>query len=148
MDENESEKIAKEYLNKLGWKPKRTQAYDYGTGFPDFMCSNGRFVEVKTTNASNGINISFKQFKKIKELNESNLETFLLLIAGDGIYLFSVKYYKREKMKIKLTKMQKKYNSLVGKKIKCPFCNYEWYTTSKLLYACCPSCIKKIKLKS
>ena len=29
-------------------------------------------------------------------------------------------------------------------KIKCPFCGYEWETSSKLKYVSCPSCLKKV----
>jgi len=30
-------------------------------------------------------------------------------------------------------------------KIKCPKCNYEWETNSKLIFVTCPSCRLKIK---
>ena len=32
-------------------------------------------------------------------------------------------------------------------KIKCK-CGYEWETKSKLNYVSCPSCLKKVKIKS
>ena len=29
-------------------------------------------------------------------------------------------------------------------KLKCPYCGYEWETSSKLVYVSCPSCLKKV----
>ena len=32
-------------------------------------------------------------------------------------------------------------------KIKCPKCNYEWNTETKLMQVTCPNCQLKVKLK-
>ena len=29
--------------------------------------------------------------------------------------------------------------------MKCPKCNYEWETKSKLMYVCCPNCRTKVE---
>jgi ribosomal protein S27E len=29
-------------------------------------------------------------------------------------------------------------------KLKCPYCNYEWETSSTHVYVSCPSCLRKI----
>ena len=29
------------------------------------------------------------------------------------------------------------------KKLKCPNCKYEWETKSKMIFVCCPCCMKK-----
>ena len=28
---------------------------------------------------------------------------------------------------------------------KCPFCGYEWKTKSKMIWICCPSCLRKFE---
>jgi len=33
------------------------------------------------------------------------------------------------------------------KKVKCPKCNHEWETKSKLVLVTCPSCQLKVKIK-
>lgn len=32
------------------------------------------------------------------------------------------------------------------KKIKCPFCFYEWETKSDMKYVSCPSCLNKVEV--
>jgi hypothetical protein len=36
---------------------------------------------------------------------------------------------------------------IIGGKIRCPKCSYEWQTRSKCIYVTCPSCLDKVKIR-
>jgi len=91
----ESEAIAEHCLELLGWKPIQIVAGVHtpeNKGLPDFECSEDRHVEVKTMEYN--MCLSKPSLERIKELNENNEKTYLMVITRDynKCDVFSIKH--------------------------------------------------------
>jgi hypothetical protein len=83
---NESELKAKKYLEKLGWHPIKIG------DTPDFKCSDGKYVEVKKICSNNSISIGCSQLSRMGQLSKEGNDVFLLVVSGEEIHLFKMKY--------------------------------------------------------
>lgn len=76
--------IACKYLYKNGWDPERSTPSEYGTGVPDFKCSEKRWVELKNLPNMNyvgygNINLNLNQLQYWKKLIDNEEKVFLMI---------------------------------------------------------------------
>jgi len=136
MSLTKNEKIVKDDMEKRGFDIVRcTQK-----GYPDFKAFNLKmkdffYLEVKSTIPY----FSFLQYKNFHNIKE---KIILALVSNKDIKYISYKTHK-----LMFRTIRKDYKVKIEPNIKCKNCNYEWYTTSKLLTVSCPSCGSKNKNK-